>query len=75
MLKVIRHRDKECSTARKIRFLHGKLNNGSTTMVTIMEGGISKDLTGKKEIEEAIMWKNMDKYQQSFHTPFMTSPL
>lgn len=29
----------------------------------------------KKEIEEAIMSNNQAKYQQSFHTPFMISPL
>jgi hypothetical protein len=44
-------------------------------MVTIMEGGIQKDLTGKKDIEEASLPNNMEKYQQSFHTLFMTSPL
>ena len=75
MLKVLRHREKQRSTARKIRFLRGKINNGSTTMVTVTEGGHQKDLTTKHEIEQAIMANNMDKYQQSFHTPFMVSPL
>jgi hypothetical protein len=76
MIKIIRHREKQRTTARKIRFLRGKLNKNSTTMVTIQsEQGISKDLTGKEEIEEAIMANNQAKYQQSFHTPFMVSPL
>lgn len=75
MLKVIGLREEQRKTTRKTRFLRGKINNGSTTMVTIMEGDIQKDLTGKKEIEEALSSNNMGKYQQSFHTPFMTSPL
>jgi hypothetical protein len=60
MLKVIRHREKQRCTARKIRFLRGKLNTGSTTMVTVTQGGIKKDLTGKKEIEEAIILNNRE---------------
>ena len=45
-------------------------------MVTIQtEEGIKKDLMEKMEIEEAIMKNNQAKYQQSFHTPFMRSPL
>ncbi len=76
MITVIRHREKQRATARKIRFLRGKLSNGSTTMVTIQtEQGDSIDLTGKHEIGEAIMANNQAKYQQAFHTPFMISPL
>jgi hypothetical protein len=44
-------------------------------MVTVFEGGFQKDLTDKTEIEKAIISNNMEKYQQSFHTPFLTSPL
>ncbi len=51
------------------------MKSGSTTMVTVNENGITRDLTKKHEIEQAIMLNNMEKYQQSFHTPFMTSPL
>lgn len=32
MIRVIRHREKQRATARKIRFLRGKLNNERTTM-------------------------------------------
>jgi hypothetical protein len=35
MIAIIRHREKQCTTARKIRFLRGKLNKNSTTMVTV----------------------------------------
>ena len=76
MIKVLRHREKQRFTARKIKFLRGKINTGSTTMVTIQsDDGESKDLTGKREIEEAILSNNQQKYQQSFHTPFLQSPL
>ncbi len=76
ILKTIKHREKQKSTARKIKMLRGKLKSGSTTIVSIQqEDGSYKDLTGKLEIEQAIMDNNMEKYQQSFHTPFMQDPL
>jgi hypothetical protein len=76
MLKVIRHREKQRTTARKIKFLRGKLKAGSTTMVTVqLSDGSSQDITGKQAIEEAILKNNQEKYQQSFHTPFLQSPL
>jgi hypothetical protein len=76
MIQAIRHREKQRDTARKIKYLRGKINTGSTTMVTIQtDKGRKRDLTEKKDIEEAIMKNNQDKYQQSFHTPFMCQPL
>jgi hypothetical protein len=76
MLAIIRHREKQRATARKIKFLRGKLIRNSTTMVTVQsEQGISKDLTEKADIEVAIMKNNQAEYQQSFHTPFLISPL
>ncbi len=76
MIQVIRHREKQWNTARKIKYLRGKINTGSTTMVTILtKEGQKRDLTEKNEIEKAIMMNNEAKYQQSFHTPFMKSPL
>lgn len=52
------------------------MSNGSTTMVTIQTEQVTNiDLTGKQDIEEAIMANNQAKYQQAFHTPFMISPL
>jgi hypothetical protein len=75
VLKVLHHREKRAS-ARKIRILRCKLSSGSTTMVMIQSSdGSCKDLTGKNEIETAIMENNQQKYQQSFHTPFFQSPL
>jgi hypothetical protein len=76
VIKLIRQREKQRFTARKIKFLRGKLSGGSTTMVTIQqEDGTHKDITGKNNIEEAIMASNNLKFQQSFHTAFMQSPL
>ncbi len=37
ILKVICQREKQRSTAKKIRFLRSKINTGSTTMVTIQD--------------------------------------
>ncbi len=76
MIAIIRHREKQTDTARKIKFLRGKLTRNSTTMVTIQsDQGTSKDLTEKAEIEAAIMENNQVKYQQSFHTPILVPPL
>ncbi len=76
IVKTIKHREKQKASARKIKFLRGKLKSGSTTMVTVQQAdGTYKDLTGKLEIEKAIMENNKEKYQQSFHTPFLQDPL
>lgn len=76
MLKVLQHREKQRAMARKIKFLQGKHNTSSTTMVTIQLGdGSSQDIIGEKEIEDAIMKNNQEKYQQSFHTTFLQTPL
>ncbi len=62
VIQVIRHREKQCATARKIKYLRGKINTGSTTMITIQtEDGCKRDLTEKNEIEVAIMKNNQDK--------------
>lgn len=75
ILYEIIYREKQRTTARKIRYLRRKINTGSTTMVTIqLDDGSLKDLTGRDEIEEAIMANNQAKYQQSFHKPFLQSP-
>jgi hypothetical protein len=39
------------------------------------ENGEWIDITEKTAMESAIMAENITKYQQSFHTPFMTAPL
>lgn len=76
ILNNLRMREKQRATARKIRVIRGKLNSGSTTMVMVqLESGESIDLASKKDIELAIMKNNEEKYQQSFHTPFLQFPL
>jgi hypothetical protein len=65
ILKVLRHREQQRHSARKIRYLRGKINTGSTTMVSIPDGPDKwKDLTDKKS-----------KFSQSFHTPFYQPPI
>jgi hypothetical protein len=76
ILKVLRHREQQRYSARKIRYLCGKINTGSTTMVSIPDGPDKwKDLTDKKSMETAILHNNSEKFSQSFHTPFYQPPI
>jgi hypothetical protein len=55
VLKEIRERENQRSTARKIRYLRGKISTGSTTIVTINDvHGNKVDLTNKEDIEERL---------------------
>jgi hypothetical protein len=72
VLKEIRQRERQRDTAKKIRFLRGKVSTSSTTLVMVQDAnGISVDLTNKEDIERAIISNNKD----SFHTPFLQPPL
>ena len=73
-VRRLQQRERQRSSARKIRYLRGKLSTGSTTLVTVQQGQWV-DLTSKHEIEKAIVQNNSDKFRQSFHTPFMVPPL
>jgi len=76
MIKQLQLREKQRSMARKIRFLQGKLRVGSTTLVTVQDAeGNTIELTTKQDIEKAIVKNNKDKFEQSFHTPFLQPPL
>jgi hypothetical protein len=76
IIKGIRQREKQRHTARKIRYLSWKVNNGSTTMVSVHNDlGQCIDLTNKEDIEQAIMKSNDTKYRQSSQTPFFQFPL
>jgi len=45
-------------------------------MVTIHDtNGNKVDLTSRSDIEAAILQNNRNKFQQSFHTPFLQPPL
>jgi hypothetical protein len=73
MLKALREREQQRQTARKIRYLQGKLRIGSTTMVmTTDPGGNRVDITDQEGIKHAILKSNEEKFRQSSHTPFMT---
>jgi hypothetical protein len=55
-LKQLREREGQRETATKIKYLSGKLNRGSTTMVSIeTTPGVYKDITAQSAIEQAIM--------------------
>jgi hypothetical protein len=75
ILKQLRTREAQHSTARKIKYLRGKLIRNSTTMVSIKQNnGTSVDITEKRQMEKAIIKSNKKKFQQSFGTPFYKHP-
>jgi hypothetical protein len=76
MLQALREREKQRETARKERFIQGKIRTGSTTMVTVTDSeGQQKDIMDQKEIEKAFLDANQHKFTQSAHTPFYSTPL
>ena len=76
VIKALREREQQRKTAKKIKFLQGKLCTGSTTMVTTTNSSGTKiDITNKKEMELAILESNKTKFTQSSHTPFYLHPL
>jgi hypothetical protein len=76
MLQQLKLRGKLRSTHRKIKYLRGKLDRTSTTIVTITdETGCLIDLTKKRNIEIAIIKENKAKFQQGFNSPFYQPPL
>jgi hypothetical protein len=76
VLKDLRQCEQQRATARKLRFVRGKMRTESTTMVTVVDAdGQRRDITDKLEMERAILCNNKEKFPQSFHTPFYQSPL
>ena len=76
MLKALREREQQRSTARKIKFLRGKIRTGSTTLVTVTDSqGNRQDITDQRQLERAILDNNKMKFSQSSHTPFYLPPL
>jgi hypothetical protein len=75
ILKQLRLCESQRSTAKKIKFLRGKLNRYSTTIVTVKApDGTLTEITDKREMEKAIIDSNKKKFRQSFHTPFYKYP-
>jgi hypothetical protein len=55
-LAALREREKQRNTARKLRYLWGKIQYGSITMVTTLDAeGNMMEITNQKEIEQAIL--------------------
>jgi HD superfamily phosphohydrolase len=70
-LKQLRERESQRQTARKLRYLRGKLRSGSTTIVTTVdEAGNRVDIINQHDMEKAILDNNHIKNLQSSHTPF-----
>jgi hypothetical protein len=67
IIKALRENEKQHQTARKIKFLRGKLAKSSTTIVTVPDGNNAwKDLTCKTDIEEAILKSNEESTNNHF---------
>jgi len=76
VLKALRDREAQRASARKIRFLQGKIRTGSTTMITTTDSDGNKiDIMDQIDLEKAILDNNMHKFSQSAHTPFYQPPL
>jgi hypothetical protein len=76
MIKVLRQHEAHWVSARKIRYLQGKLRTGSTTLITTTDSeGNKVDITDQVELEKAILENNRQKFTQSAHTPFYQPPL
>jgi hypothetical protein len=59
MIKALRDREQQRSTARKIKFLQGRVRTGSTTFVTVTDAqGNKHDITDQEELEKAILENN-----------------
>jgi len=51
-LKILRQREQQRAPTRKIKLISGKVNTGSTTMVTVIgHNGKSIDFTSKAEVK------------------------
>jgi hypothetical protein len=75
VIKQLGQREQQRSTAKKIKYLRGKLNRSSTTMVTVTnEDGTTTDIFDKNLMEKAIISSNQRKFSQSFGTPFYNAP-
>jgi hypothetical protein len=76
MLQPLQERETQRRTARKIRFLSGKINTGNTTMVMVeVEPGVFEDIADKEGIEQVIMESNYHKLRQSLHMLLYQLPL
>jgi hypothetical protein len=76
MIKQLKERELQRQTARRIRYLRGKLKTGSTTMFTVDTAqGQTEDITTKRGIEDAIIRNNEEKFKQSHHNEFYQPPL
>ena len=62
--------------ARIIRRVNGKLRSGSVTSVVAPdENGIWREVTGKVDMEQALLDENKRRFTQASNTPFLQLPL
>jgi hypothetical protein len=63
MLYTLKHHEAQRLTARRIKYIHGKNNMGSTPVVSVNDGnGNWINITEKATMESAIMRENETKY-------------
>jgi hypothetical protein len=73
---TLKPQEAQRQTARRIKYLRGKMSMGSTTVISVQNReGTWNDVMEKGEMELEIMKANEFKFQQSFQSPFYTPPL
>ena len=74
-LTQLQNREEQRSIFRRIKRLKGE-NNLATTFVRVNENGTSRDITDQREMEDAIIPINCQKFHQSEEScPFLRKPL
>jgi hypothetical protein len=75
IIKQLPAREAQRNSARKIKYLRGRLTRTSTTLVTVtLPDGTTKDITDKKDMERAIISSNKKNPAIVWHT-FLLLPL
>jgi hypothetical protein len=74
--KALTHHARQKRQALRVKAVRNKLwQGGVIKLYTLNDDGTIRELTTKKEMEQACMIENEDRFSQSSDTPFMTHPL
>jgi hypothetical protein len=72
---LTQHARQKCQ-ALQVKAVQNNLRQGGIIkLYTLNDNGTIRELTTKKEMEQACMIENEDRFSQSSNTPFMTHPL
>ena len=72
----MRNRERQRRNARIIRRVNGKLRAGAVTSVIAPDRqGVWREVTSKKDVEDALIAENIRRFSQAQDTPFLQEPL